>query len=328
MHPDDPAFTIPTGAPAPLDPQIKQFLTRMAADAALHPRRDTVSIEVGREIAEKVRAPWAQGGPVMANTAEYQVPTRFGEVLVRVYYPTRRELPGAFVYIHGGGFVLFSIDTHDRVMREYAERAGIVVVGVDYTRAPDAKFPQPMQECVDVVRWVHREADLLGIDAGQIFVGGDSAGANMSMGTALTLRDEGQADLLRGCVLNYGSYSNNLFRNSVVKYGAGDYGLSLHMMIWFRGMHMSKGEDFHDRRYNILGDTLENLPPIYLVITECDPLHDDSIEFERRLKDVGADVQAKVYKGTAHSFLEAVSIADIAVEAFDDTARWLHRKAG
>ncbi|PWK34869.1 alpha/beta hydrolase fold domain-containing protein [Cupriavidus plantarum] len=328
MHPEDPAFTLPTGAPAPVDPQIREFLKKMAADAAKYPRRDTVSIAEGRRIGEAVRAPWAQGGPEMADTQERYVPTRHGPVRIRIYTPRQRAMPGAFVYIHGGGFVLFSIDTHDRVMREYAERAGIVVIGIDYTRAPEARFPQPLEECVDVVRWVHAEAATLGIDPKQLFVGGDSAGGNLSMGTCLTLRDEGDTGLLRGAVLNYGAYSNNLFRNSVVRYGAGDYGLSLHMMIWFRGLHIGRGEDFYDRRYNILGDSLENLPPLFMVITECDPLYDDNIELDRRLRAIGADVESKVYPGTVHSFLEAVSIADVAVEAFDDTARWLRRKAG
>lgn len=324
---DDPAFTLPTGAPASVDPQIAEFMRLMAVDASKYPRRDTISIEQGRANAELVRLPWAKGGPEMARTVNTEVQTRHGKVRVRVYYPAERRLPGAFMYIHGGGFVLFSIDTHDRVMREYAERAGIVVVGIDYTRAPEAKFPQPLQECVDVLRWIASEAATLDIDAGQIFVGGDSAGANLSMGTALTLRDEGQGDLIKGLVLNYGGFSSNLFRNSVVRYGAGDYGLSLHMMIWFRGLHIRNGKDFFDPRVDIMRADLRKLPPVWLVVTECDPLHDDSIELERLLREADVDVSAKVYAGTVHSFLEAVSIADVAGVAFDDTADWLHSKA-
>jgi len=198
---------------------------------------------------------------------------------------------------------------------------------VDYTRAPEAKFPQPLEECVDVVRWVVARAEALEIDADQLFVGGDSAGANLSMGTALTLRDEGQPRLIKGLVLNYGGFGSNLFRNSVVRYGAGDYGLSLHMMIWFRGMHIRHGKDFFDPRVDILRADLKALPPVWMVVTECDPLHDDSVELERKLRAAEVDVAAKVYPGTAHSFLEAVSIADVAGEAFDDTARWLHARA-
>ncbi|MDB5819065.1 MAG: hypothetical protein JWQ11_2705, partial [Rhizobacter sp.] len=175
----------------PMDPQLKEFVTRMAADASKYPRRDTVSIAEGREIAEKVRAPWVVGGPVMASTVEHEVPTRHGSVKIRVYAPKQRRLPGAFFYIHGGGFVLFSMNTHDRVMREYAERAGMLVIGIDYTRAPEARFPQPLEECVDTVQWLHAHADTIGFDASALVIGGDSAGGNLSLGTCVSLRDLG-----------------------------------------------------------------------------------------------------------------------------------------
>lgn len=181
MNQLDPAFAASTqGAkPAPLDPQVQLFVQRMAADASKFPRRDTVSIAEGRDIAEKVRAPWTAGGPLMARTTERQVPTRHGEVMIRTYYPKEQRMPGAFFYIHGGGFVLFSVDTHDRLMREYAERAGIVVIGINYTRAPDAKFPQPIEECIDTVDWLIAHAGEIGFDKDQFFIGGDSAGGNL-----------------------------------------------------------------------------------------------------------------------------------------------------
>lgn len=322
MRSEDPAITVPIPPRTRLDPQVEKFVRAMDADAGQFGRRETVSIAEARHIAETVRKRWVAGGPEMARTQEHGVATRHGMVTVRAYYPAQRALPGVFVYLHGGGFVLGSIDTHDRVMREYAQRAGIVVVGVHYTRAPDAKFPQPMQECADVLRWVSANGALLGVDAAQLFVGGDSAGANFSMGASLELRDAGE-HILRGIVLNYGSMSSNLYRNSVIQYGGGDYGLSLMSMMWFRAMHVASGADLTDPRVDILRAELHGLPPAWLVVAECDPVHDDMIELERMLREAGNQVDMKVYPGTAHSFLEAVSISTLAAEAFDDTARWL-----
>lgn len=324
----DPAFAASThGAkPAPLDPQVQLFVQRMSADASKFPRRDTVSIAEGRDIAEKVRAPWAAGGPVMERTTEQQVPTRHGEVLIRTHYPKERRMPGAFFYIHGGGFVLFSIDTHDRLMREYAERAGIVVIGINYTRAPEAKFPQPIEECIDTVGWLIAHAGEIGFDPKQFFVGGDSAGGNLSLCTALHFRDQG-ASPIRGLVLNYTGFSTDLYQDSVVRYGAGDYGLSLHMMVWFYRNYLGRKEDFTDPRMNLLDADLHDIPPAFLVITECDPLYDGNIDMVAKMKAEGLDVESKVYPGTVHSFLEAVSVADVAGEAFDDTVRWLRKHA-
>jgi acetyl esterase len=328
MNMQDPAFSASTsaGIPALLDPQIRIFVEKMAADASKYPRRDRVSIAEGREIAEAVRAPWATGGPVMARTVERRVPTRHGEVMVRIHYPARRALRGALLYIHGGGFVLFSVNTHDRVMREYAERAGLVVIGIDYTRAPEAKFPQPLEECVDAVDWLASHAEEIDFDPAQLFIGGDSAGGNLSLGTCMSFRNQGRQPL-RGMVLNYGGFGTNLYRDSVVRYGAGDYGLSLHMMVWFYRNYLGKASDFSDPFMNLVHAPLHDLPPSLLVITECDPLYDDNVDMAANLKTAGNDVQSRVYPGTVHSFLEAVSVADIAGEAFDDTARWLQQKS-
>ncbi|WP_326539781.1 alpha/beta hydrolase [Pseudorhodoferax sp.] len=320
--------TIPTGIAAPMDPQIAEFMRRMAADAAQHPRRDTVGIAQGRQIAEKVRAPWAQGGPVMESTRERFVPTRHGDVRLRIHTPRQRELPGAFVYIHGGGFVVFSLDTHDRVMREYAERAGIVVIGIDYTRAPEGAFPRPLEECVDVVTWLaDGGAAALGIDPGQIFIGGDSAGGNLSVGTCYSLKLAGRNGLVKGMVLNYGAYDTSPYSASVARYGAGEYGLSVHMMIWFYVLYLGEGgPNYTDPRMHLISADVSGLPPAYMVITECDPLYDTNVAMHKHLLAAGVDVEAVVYEGTIHSFLEAVSIADVAGRAFDDTVRWLQRQ--
>jgi acetyl esterase len=323
---EDPAVSVPIPPRSALDPQVAEFVRAMAEDSAAFAPRETLPIAEGRANAEKVRARWAAGGPEMAVTTELQAPTRHGDVRVRAYYPQVRRLPGVFVYLHGGGFVLGSIETHDRVMREYAHRAGIVVVGVHYTRAPEAKFPRPMEECLDVVRWVAANAASLDVDGGQVFVGGDSAGANYSMGVSLALRDAGER-IVKGIVLNYGSVSSNLYRNSVIQYGGGAYGLSLVSMMWFRAMHISTAADLTDPRVDILRAKLHDLPPACLVVAECDPVHDDMMDLDRMLREAGNEVQTKVYAGAAHSFLEAVSISDLAVEAFEDTAAWLRKRS-
>lgn len=310
--------------PASLDPEIGLFVQRMAADAGNYPRRDTISIEAGRQVAEQVRQPWAQGGPEMAKIMHVSVATRHGPVRLRVYYPSQRRLPGALLYVHGGGYVLFSLDTHDRVMREYAQRAGMVVIGIDYTRAPEAKFPQPLEECIDVVLWLQAHAAELDVDAKQLFIGGDSAGGNLSLGTCLHFRDEGEAPL-RGMVLNYGTFSTQFFRDSFVRYGAGEFGLSIHMMVWFYRNYLNGREDLSDPRVDLLRADLRDLPPTYMVITECDPLHDENMELAAKLQAAEVEVQYKIYPGTVHSFLEAVSVAGVAVQAFDDTAQWIAR---
>jgi len=327
MQPDNPALTVPPPL-KPVDPQLREFMRRLAVEGAKFPRRDTVSVVEGRAMTETVRGPWAAGGPEMAKTEDLRIPTRHGDVGLRVYTPRKRLLAGAFFYIHGGGFVVCSIATHDRVMREYAERAGIVVVGIDYTLAPEGQFPVALDECVDTVHWLRANATRFDFDPKELFIGGDSAGALLSVGVSITFRDAGVAPVA-GMVLNYGGFGfgTNSFMHSRawLQYGNGEYGLSIHMSVWFRSLYVDPARV--DPRLAPIDARLESLPPSWFVITECDPLYDDQVLMVERMRAAGCEVEDKVYPGTIHSFLEAVAIADIAVQAFDDTARWLSARA-
>lgn len=308
----------------PLDPQIAEFVARMNADAARHPRRDTVSIAEARRIAEEVRAPWVAGGPRMAQTDDHMVPTRHGPVRVRLYRPaTLRAASGsALVYLPGGGWTLFSIDTHDRLMREYAERAGIVVVGIDYSRAPEARFPVALEEIEDVIDWLPAGAGAFGVDPARLLIGGDSAGANLAVATCLRRRDAGRP-AFRGMVLNYGVYDPGSVRESGVLFGGGDLPLSSHVMLWFIWNYLPDLGRIDDPAVRVIAADLRGLPPAFMAITDQDILLDENLEMAQRLRAASVPVTERVYPGTVHSFLEAVSIADVAARALDETAGWI-----
>jgi acetyl esterase len=106
------------------------------------------------------------------------------------------------VYFHGGGWVWANVDTHDRMTREYAAAGPVAVVSVDYALSPEAKFPQAPEECAAVVRFVSAHGAEWGLDPARILVGGDSAGGNLALATALLLRDEG-GPALTGVLANY-----------------------------------------------------------------------------------------------------------------------------
>lgn len=308
-----------------LDPEIAQFVARMRGDTAKYPPRESMTVSQAREVAEIVRRPWTEGGPIMADTIDQVVPTRHGPVRIRTHYPDSRRPKPIFAYLHGGGWTLFSIDTHDRLMREYAARADVAVVGIDYTRAPEARFPQPLEETIDVVRWLLREGKSLGLEPSKLVIGGDSAGGNISIAVALALRDAGE-QVTRGMVLNYGCFDVNLLSESVVRYGGGDYLLTTHMMLWFFWQYLRSPDDAQNPLASPLRAKLEGLPPAFMAISELDILYDQNIAMELALKAAGVHVEARVYPGTVHSFLEAVSVAKVSAKALSETAAWLKRR--
>jgi acetyl esterase len=305
-----------------LDPEILVFVQRMGAAWREHPPLDSVSLSEARRIADQVRGRFTPGGPQMARTTEIQVPWAEGSVRIRVYDPKLGEPKPALVYLHGGGWTLFSIDTHDRIMREYAARAGIVVIGVDYSLSPEARFPRAIEETVAVVRWLQAHGASIGVDGSRLAVGGDSAGAAMTVAVCLALRDAGESRAVRAMVLNYGCFDTACDTSSFRRYEQGGY-------LWDPGEMQAYWRNYlgdadpHNPLAVPLHADVRGLPPAFLAIPEHDVLYDASIAMGNKLRDAGVRAQSVIYPGATHSFLEAVAIAKVSARAFDDTARWL-----
>src|SRR5277367_2477355 len=235
-----------------LEPEVRQFIEKTSADYARHRGGDSNPTPAEtRRVAELVREPWRQGGPAMFSTKETLVPTRHGMTRIRAYYPHREPAP-ALVYMHGGGWTIFSLDTHDRLMREYAARAGVVVIGVEYALSPEARFPVAHEQCVDVTRWVYDHGGEFGIDPARIAVGGDSAGGNLAIGSCLALRDSGSGDLVKALVLNYPSFGGDYTDEYHERFGGPGYMLGSHEVGRFLEQYLSRPEDRNDPRLRIL----------------------------------------------------------------------------
>jgi acetyl esterase len=314
--------SVPDGAW--IDPDIRRFIGRVNADYARLTGGRKLSVPEMRAVAEEVRAPWRQGGPRMVRTIEHVAATEAGPVRLRIYDPGVDPHPApALVYMHGGGWTLFSLDTHDRVMREYAARAGVLVVGVDYALAPEARFPVALNQVVAVVRWLHAEGDSVGVDAARIALGGDSAGANLSICASIALRDAGQASLVRGALLIYPAFDRHCSPESSRRFGGAGAVLTAAELEYFWDNYAG-GADVRDQPLaSPLRAALEGLPPVCMTVPECDVLTEQSYEMADRLRAANVPVEFNVYEGTTHSFIEALSIAPVAERAVDDGARWL-----
>ena len=202
-----------------LEAGVRTFVDRVMAETARLSGPGPVTLADARRIAETVRGPWREGGPIMARTSEHRASADGREVRVQIYQPDGAT-GGALVYLHGGGWTLFSLDTHDRLMREYAGRSGLAVVGVDYSLSPEVRFPVAVEETVAAVTWLRRKGPALGIDPARLVLGGDSAGANLALASALALRDAGATPAIRGLLLNYGAYDLAVSDAAARRFGA------------------------------------------------------------------------------------------------------------
>jgi acetyl esterase len=281
-----------------LDPDIRRFVEEMTAAWARHPDLGSVSFPEARRIAEEVRAPWRRGGPTVASTE-----TTIAGVRVRLYGWSEPVL----IYLHGGGWTLFSIDTHDRLMREYAARAGVTVIGVDYALAPEAKYPVALEQVVAVAQSVAQSATAIAI-------GGDSAGANLAIAACMR-----QPGLFRAMVLNYGVFDRHSSKEARERLGGPGNMVTAEEMDGFWRNYLRDERDADDPFVCPLRGDLRGLPPALIVVPEYDLLAEQSVQLADRLP--GSEL--RIYRGAVHSFLEAVSIAPLADRALEESASWL-----
>ncbi|MET0328184.1 MAG: alpha/beta hydrolase fold domain-containing protein [Luteimonas sp.] len=313
----------PPPAGTPLDdvaPEIREFQQRINDGYASEGDFARLPLDDARRAAERIRAPWTRGGPTMACTTS--LPAAIAGVGVRIHHPGPRGTPlPALVYLHGGGWTMFSVDTHDRLMREYAARAGIAVIGVDYSLAPEAKFPRPIEETAGVLAWLRAHGGDYAIDGTRLLLGGDSAGANLSVATSLWLRQHDQPPVL-GMLLNYGAFDREPSA-SWHRYDGPRYMLEVGEMHRFWDNYLRDEADRLDPLAEPLRGDLRGLPPAYFAIAGCDILADGNRRLAAGLEAAGVAVEVQEYPGATHSFLEAVSISPLADRAFDDAAHWL-----
>lgn len=260
------------------------------------------------------KAMFNAGGPAMAETREIEIPGRRGAIRARLYAPPGlgERAPG-LLYLHGGGWVIGSPDTHDRLTRELAAGIGARVLSLDYALAPEHPYPAGLDDCVDAARFLGGRGDQLGIDRGRLFIGGDSAGANLTAATLLRLKAE-PGGAFRGAIYIYGAFAMDYDTPSVKAWGDRDLILSRQSMEWFRAQYLPGGDVTADPFVSPLRGDLTGLPPAILVVGTLDPLLSDSELFAGALRKAGVPAELHVYPDGPHAFAQIFAL-DMAADA-------------
>ncbi|MDO4887427.1 MAG: alpha/beta hydrolase fold domain-containing protein [Actinomycetaceae bacterium] len=286
------------------------------------------SIEQMRQAYERERAFWNEGGPRPADVRDDAVDTVHGPVPVRVYRPTDAAQLPVIVYVHGGGWVLGGLDTHDRITRTLACESGAAVVAVDYTLAPEARFPQALEECAALVEAIAANPGRWGAEPDNISIAGDSGGASIALGAFLMLRDAGKAASIASLLLFYGSYGLRDSASMRLLGGPWD-GLTERDLAWYRSQYLRDEADAAHPYVDLLkGDFTYDVPPCYLVSAALDPLKDDSAALATVLNLSGVDVVHDEVDGVIHGFLHHGRILDAARQTLSDAAAFHRRHAG
>ncbi len=309
-----------------LNPDMQALLAEQAAAAANYPPiRLEVPLDPHRALNDALSMRLAEGGPEMADSADRWVAARGRRIFCRVHRPrTDRALP-VLVYFHGGVWVWASVDTHDRLVREYATGAGVAVVNVDYALSPEAKFPQAVEECAAVVCHLAAHGTEWGLDGSRILLGGDSAGGNLALATALLLRDAG-GPALRGVLATYPVCDSRLDTPSYQEFGTG-FALTHEKMAFYWSVYVPHSADRSHPYAAPLRGELSGLPPVRVQLAELDVLRSEGEALVAKLRAAAVPVEIEVFTGVPHGFIRATESVAKAREAMAGATEWMRRVA-
>lgn len=259
----------------------------------LSPQQARVAYRMGAEILDLPRAP-------LPRVEDLVLPGPSGSMPARLYAPSFERLP-VLLFLHGGGFTIGGLETHDSLCRQLALRSGVAVLALDYRLAPEHPFPAAVEDTQAAVRWLAGNGPSLKLDTTRLAVGGDSAGGTLAAVAALTARDEGIALALQ--LLITPGTSDRCDTESHARFAKG-FLLDADTIAWFFN-HYLPAEQRGDWRFAPLrAADHEHLAPACVLLAEADPLVDEGLAYADTLRAAGVPVELELVRGVTHDFIK------------------------
>lgn len=289
----------------------------------------------------QAKAAYAAGAGVLdipahklARVEDLKIPARDGlELPARLFAPASEQPLPVLLYLHGGGFTVGSVATHEALCRHLAHLARCAVLSVDYRLAPEWPFPTAVHDTWDSLAWLRDSAAALRLDGTRIAIGGDSAGGTLAAATAIAARDAGWPLALQllfypGCAGHQDTPSHRTFASGFL--------LEESHISYFFGHYLRNAADRDDWRFAPLDGVdetgqvreLDGVAPAWIGLAECDPLTDEGMMYADRLRMAGVPVDLDIYAGVVHGFIQFGRAIPQALAAHNDAARALRHAFG
>lgn len=270
-------------------------------------------------IARDMRLPTP---PEVEAEEEHWIDSDGGPVRVRIFRHASGGVQPALIYMHGGGWMQGSPETHWDITARIAAWNTQTVISVDYALAPEHPFPAAYHQIVAVARWAHAEAASLGIDPARIAIGGDSAGGNLAAAAALTCRDEGVA--LNAQLLIYPACDFDRTRPSYSENSEGPL-LKVAGMAATNALYCPDAAQLNSdaRIAPLAAESHAGLPPTFIAVAQNDPLRDSGLAYADALRDAGVDLTVDQGEGLIHGYLRAMEYCQDSETKLRAMADWL-----
>lgn len=287
-----------------------------------------------RMMDDLVAAQMAKVAPIEGISAEdHQVPGPEGgpEVFVRVYQPEDRPASQpALVWIHGGGYVLGSVERDDVLARHLSGVGQCLVASVEYRLAPEHPFPAPVEDCYAALKWLAAHSDDFGVDRSRIAIGGASAGGGLAAGLALLTRDRAEVELCFQLLIYPMIDDRNVAAASHTRPDTLVWSRENNLMGWHAYLGREPGgPEVSPYAAAARATDLRGLPPAYIPVGDLDLFLDENMSYAQRLLAAGVPTELHIYPGGFHGFNGFVPGAQISqrfnTERDKTLRRMLHR---
>jgi acetyl esterase len=274
------------------------------------PRSSYVSVTPEQARAQRRASAIPRRDDGLASIDQYVISGSAGPIGARIYRPHGTPPSPVVVYLHGGGWVVGDLDTHDATTSALAARSGCVVVSVDYRLAPEHPFPAGLEDCYDALAHVAANGDGLGVDPSRLAVAGDSAGANLAAALCLVARERGGPSIAFQ-LLVYPATDHFGDWPSYLEVGDGSHGLSIELLHWFSAHYLPNRDDAADWRASpVRAGDLSGLAHALVMTAEYDPLRDEGEAYAMGMAQAGVASTVHRYPGAVHGFF---ALGDTAV---------------
>ncbi|WP_254634989.1 alpha/beta hydrolase [Paenibacillus sp. GbtcB18] len=251
-----------------------------------------------------------------------------GIFIVRIYTPEGLGPWPAFVFFHGGGFVVGDLESHDSICGNLANSVHARVISVDYRLAPEHKFPAAVDDAYDALQWIASHPDEFGIDPARIAVGGDSAGGTLAAVSCIKSKEAVGPEIVYQ-LLCYPAAGFLEEDPASLRENKEGYLLTVGMMEWFSKQYLNTEEEIRNPyTYPIHYKDVSGLPPAMIVTAQYDPLRDSGKAYADKLIRAGVEVTYKNYETLIHGFANFHKFVPAAQEALDGMASQLRLALG
>lgn len=310
-----------------LNPQAAALLQLI--DSLGQPPMHTMTPTAAREFYAQRRFHSQPAPPMVQEAHDFSLQGPGGPIRMRRYRPVDAPagpLP-ALLYLHGGGWTIGDLDTHDVLCRQLCNAARCAVYSVDYRMGPEHRFPAAVDDTLAALGWLRGAAREEGVDAERIAIGGDSAGGNLAAVASIAARSE-TAPPLRLQLLIYPATDQRAVSDSHRRNGEG-YLLTAELMRWFRENYHASEAEYHDWRASpLLAPDVTGVAPAVVLVAGFDPLVDEGRAYADKLEAAGIPVERLVFEGQIHGFITMGRVIDDANRAIEACADSLRRAFG